>query len=139
MKGIDEVPDPADWPLGIPDSSGLDGILLPDRTAIDAARETLEIHLEMAGREGGTPWPQAVRLLCAVCGVKVATVEGQGTARQIVAGGRRYRYTLAAVQCPDHGPLDVSWAKIEEKVSVALERDHAVNMRVAPHNHKELS
>jgi hypothetical protein len=56
----------------------------------------------------------AVHIRCGACGTPAATVERHGGALRVRIGRRVRQVALAgAVQCPEHGPLRVTWEALE--------------------------
>jgi putative hemolysin len=66
---------------------------------------------------------------CTECGGKTAIVENH-RGRLVVLAGRRNRYVrMSAVRCPDHGPLEASWERLEGKLAGTTRRPVKIKAR----------
>ena len=82
-----------------------------------AARSPAALLLPCQDMGRGVP---AVHVRCGACGTPAATVERHGGALRVRAGRRSRQVILAgAVQCPEHGPLRVSWEALEPYLAQA--------------------
>lgn len=82
-----------------------------------AARSPAALLLPRQDMGRGVP---AVHIRCGACGTPAATVERHGGALRVRTGRRTRQVALiGTVQCPECGPLRVSWEALEPYLAQA--------------------